>query len=349
MLHQFGDNVRRFVRLESAGGIVLFAAAAAAMVVKNSPLAELYGAFLSLEGEVRLGTIAVEKPLFLWVNDGLMAIFFLLVSMEIKREILEGHLRDRQQLVLPCVGAAGGIIAPALIYVVLNWGDPFAIKGWAIPTATDAAFALGVLALLGSRVPVSLKVLLMTLAVIDDLAAIVVIALFYTSNLSVVSLSLAAVCVAILVILNRLRVTSLGAYVLTGIVLWVCVLKSGVHATLAGVAVAFAIPCIASAASGESPFRRLVTRLHPWVAFGILPLFAFVNAGIAFEEINPDNLFGSVPVGIALGLFIGKQLGVFGLVWLAIRLRFAAMPVNVSWAQLYGVAILCGIGFTMSL
>ncbi|MBT8441621.1 MAG: Na+/H+ antiporter NhaA [Gammaproteobacteria bacterium] len=348
-IYQFGDNVRRFVRLESAGGIVLFAAAVAAMAVKNSPLAEFYAAFLTLEGEVRLGAIGVEKPLFLWVNDGLMAIFFLLVSMEIKREVIEGHLRDRQQLVLPCAGAAGGIIVPALIYAALNSGDPFAIKGWAIPTATDIAFALGVLALLGSRIPVALKVLLMTLAVVDDLAAIIVIALFYTSNLSFTSLALAAGALLVLATLNRLRVSSVGAYVLVGVVLWVCVLKSGVHATLAGVAVAFAIPCVPAGPNGESPFRRLVARLHPWVAFGILPLFAFVNSGIALQEINPTNILGPVPVGIVLGLFLGKQLGVFSCVWLAIRLRLAAMPAGVSWAQIYGVSILCGIGFTMSL
>lgn len=346
---RFGENIRRFIKLESAGGLILMAATVLAMVVKNSPLADTYQSLLLLEGEVRLGSLAIEKPLLLWVNDLWMAVFFFLIGMEIKREWIEGHLSDRSQLTLPALAALGGIAVPAAIYAFFNWGDPVSMRGWAVPTATDIAFALGVLALLGSRVPVALKVFLMTLAVLDDFAAIVLIAVFYTSSLSITSLLLAAFAVAVLVALNRSGVTRIAAYVLVGTALWVFVLKSGVHATLAGVALAMAIPAKAKNADEEPPLRHLIHALHPWVAFAILPAFAFFNAGIDLDELRWDRLSGTVPLGIAFGLFFGKQIGVFLFSWATIKLGLAKLPSGANWAQLYGVSVLCGIGFTMSL
>ncbi len=346
---RFGDNIRKFMRLEASAGLVLMAATVLAMIVKNSPLSPAYQSLLLLEGEVRLGNLSIEKPLLLWVNDFWMAIFFFLVGMEIKREWIEGYLADRSQLALPAVAALGGIVVPAAIYVSFNWGDTAALKGWAIPTATDIAFALGVLALLGSRVPVGLKVFLMTLAVLDDLAAIVLIALFYTDNLSTASLTLAAIAVAGLIVLNRSGVTRVAAYIVVGIALWVFVLKSGVHATLAGVALAMAIPAKGREPEDEPPLRHLIHALHPWVAFAILPAFAFCNAGIDFGELRWDKVLGPVPLGIGLGLLVGKQVGVFVFSWATIRTGFASLPAGSSWLQLYGVALLCGIGFTMSL
>ena len=298
---------------------------------------------------LRVGTFSLEKPVFLWVNDLWMAVFFFLVGMEIKREVLEGYLSDRSQLVLPAAAALGGIVVPAAIYSFLNWGDAAAMKGWAIPTATDIAFALGILALLGSRVPVSLKVFLMTLAIIDDLAAIIIIAIFYTVQLSTVSLALAAAVIAILLTMNRRGVRRIDAYLIAGVTLWVLVLKSGVHATLAGVVLALAIPGDRTGDEPEPPLRYLIHALHPWVAFAILPAFAFVNSGIAFADFNWNNISGTVPLGIAAGLFFGKQIGVFLFAWLAITLGMAKLPSQSGWLQLYGVAVLCGIGFTMSL
>ncbi len=347
--HRFGDNIRKFLRLEASAGLVLMAAMLLAMVVKNSPLSPAYQALLLLEGEVRLGSLSIAKPLILWVNDFWMAIFFFLVGMEIKREWIEGYLADRSQLVLPAIAALGGILVPAGIYAALNWGDQTAMHGWAIPTATDIAFALGVLALLGSRVPVGLKVFLMTLAVLDDLAAIVLIALFYTQNLSGTSLTLAGVAVAGLIAMNRYGVTRIAPYIVIGIALWVFVLKSGVHATLAGVALAMAIPAKGRDPRDEPPLRNLIHALHPWVAFLILPAFAFVNAGIDFGEIQWDKALGPVPLGIALGLFVGKQAGIFAFSWVTIRAGLARLPAESTLLQLYGIAVLCGIGFTMSL
>lgn len=346
---RFGDNIRKFMKLEASAGLVLMGAMVLAMIVKNSPLSPAYQALLLLEGEVRLGSLSIAKPLLLWVNDLWMAIFFFLVGMEIKREWIEGYLADRSQLTLPAIAALGGIIVPGAIYASLNWGDAAALKGWAIPTATDIAFALGVLALLGSRVPVGLKVFLMTLAVLDDLAAIVLIALFYTENLSSTSLMLAGTALTGLIVLNRAGVTRIAAYIVVGIALWVFVLKSGVHATLAGVALAMAIPAKGRESQDEPPLRHLIHALHPWVAFAILPAFAFVNAGIDFGELRWDRALGPVPLGIGLGLFLGKQAGVFVFSWVTIRTGLARLPVGSSWLQLYGVAVLCGIGFTMSL
>ena len=348
-IDRFGENIRKFIQLESSGGLVLIAATVLAMLVKNSPLSFAYQELLLLEGQVRLGGLSIQKPLLLWVNDLWMAVFFFLVGMEIKREWIEGHLSDRSQLILPAVAALGGIVAPAAIYVALNWGDAGALRGWAVPTATDIAFALGVLALLGSRVPVGLKVFLMTLAVLDDLAAIILIAVFYSTQLSIEALLLAAVAVAALIALNRSGVTRIAAYVLVGVALWIFVLKSGVHATLAGVALALAIPGKASQPGQEPPLRHLIHTLHPWVAFGILPAFAFVNAGIDFSELRWDRVLDGVPLGIGLGLLLGKQLGVFVFSWATIKFGFARLPAGATWVQLYGVSVLCGIGFTMSL
>ncbi len=346
---EFGGNIRKFLKLEAAAGLVLLAAAMLAMLTKNSPLSDVYQYLLLIEGEIRIGDLQVEKPLFLWVNDLWMTIFFFLVTMEIKREAIDGYLSDRSQLTLPALAAAGGIIVPAMIYVAFNWGNPAALKGWAVPTATDIAFALGIVALLGSRVPLSLKIFLMTLAVLDDLAAIVVIALFYTTTLSLVSLFLAAIGVTVLIALNRLGVTHVAGYILVGAALWICVLKSGVHATLAGVVIALAIPGRSLHPDRPAPLKQLIHMLHPWVAFGILPTFAFVNAGIDLSQVRFDRLLDPVPVGIALGLFAGKQLGVFGFAWVTVKLGFAKMPPGTTWVQFYGIAALCGVGFTMSL
>lgn len=346
---RFSERIRHFMRLESSGGLVLMAVTVLAMIFKNSPLGDSYQSLLMLTGGAFVGSIKIEKPLFLWINDLWMAVFFFLVGMEIKRELIEGYLADRSQLVLPGLAALGGILVPAAIFTAFNYDDPVAMHGWAIPTATDIAFALGVLALLGNRIPVSLKVFLMTLAVLDDIAAIVIIALFYTGNLSVASLGLAGLAMSALFVLNRLRVQRIAAYVLIGIALWVCVLKSGVHATLAGIVLALAIPSASTDSDSESPLRRLIHGLHPWVAFGILPAFAFVNAGIDFSELDPGKLFKNLPLGVAAGLFFGKQLGVFSFTWLAIRLGFAKLPAYSTWLQVYGISILCGIGFTMSL
>jgi Na+:H+ antiporter, NhaA family len=349
LYERLGEPLRRFLALESAGGLAPMAAAVAGFLIDNSPLTTAYEALLNLEGALRVGTLAVEKPVFLWVNDLWMAVFFFLVAMEIKQEALDGCLADRRAVVLPAAAALGGIVLPAAIYVALNAGDARALVGWAIPTATDIAFALGVLSLLGARAPASLKVLLMTLAVLDDLAAIVIIALFYTSNLSGTSLALAAVGLAALVAMNRLGVTRVAAYVLVGMALWVCVLKSGVHATLAGVALGFAVPGKSAAGGGPAPLEALIHALHPWVAFAILPAFAFVNAGVSLAGIDASALFGGVPLGIALGLFVGKPLGVLAFIGLAVALRFARLPDDTTWPQIVGMALLCGVGFTMSL
>ncbi len=341
--------LRDFLRLESAGGILLVAAAVAAMLLANSPLAPAYAGFLDTPVAIRFGEFEIFKPLLLWINDGLMAVFFFLVGLELKREALEGALAKPAQAALPAAAAAGGMAVPALIYAALNRHDPAVLAGWAIPAATDIAFALGVLLLLGRRVPTALKVFLMTLAILDDLGAIVIIALFYTDDLSPASLAAALAAFAVLVAMNRRGVTNVAAYVLVGLVMWASVLKSGVHATLAGVVLAFVIPMRDPDNPGRSPLRQLEHDLHPPVAYAILPLFAFANAGVSFAGVSAASLFAPVPLGIAAGLFLGKQLGVFAAAWLAVRLGLAALPPGVRWSQLYGVALLCGIGFTMSL
>jgi NhaA family Na+:H+ antiporter len=334
--------------LEAASGLLLIAAAALALIINNSPLSWLYNGLLDTPVVAQIGALKIAKPLLLWINDGLMAMFFLLIGLEVKREVLEGHLSKPSQIVLPGAAAIGGMVVPALIYWFLNKDNPAALGGWAIPMATDIAFALGVLALLGKRVPVSLKLFLMTLAIIDDLGAIIVIAIFYSGALSTLSLILAAACLVALVAMNRLGVVKLGPYMIIGLILWVCVLKSGVHATLAGVTLAFCIPLRTKNAE-PSPLLSLEHALHPWVAFGILPLFAFANAGVSLAGVNLESFTHHVPMGIAAGLLLGKTIGVFGLTWLAVRIGIAALPTGANWGQVLGVAILCGIGFTMSL
>lgn len=338
----------RFFQLEAASGLLLIAAAILALIINNSPLSWLYNGLLDTPVVAQIGALKIAKPLLLWINDGLMALFFLLIGLEVKREVLDGQLSKPSQIVLPGAAAIGGMLVPALIYWFLNRDNPAALDGWAIPTATDIAFALGVLALLGKRVPVSLKLFLMTLAIIDDLGAIVIIAIFYSGELSTLSLGLAAACITALVAMNRLGVVKLGPYMIIGLILWVCVLKSGVHATLAGVTLAFCIPLRTKNAE-PSPLLTLEHALHPWVAYGILPLFAFANAGLSLTGVTAESFTHHVPMGIAVGLLLGKTLGVFGLTWLAVKIGIAALPHGANWGQVLGVAILCGIGFTMSL
>lgn len=328
----------QFLENEAAGGYVLMAAAAVALIVANSPLAEAY--FHALHAPV--GPMGVQH----WINDGLMALFFLLVGLEIKREVLDGQLSRPADVLLPGAAALGGVVLPALIYLAFNQGHPDSVAGWAIPSATDIAFALGVLALLGPRVPTALKVFLTAIAIMDDLAAIVIIALFYTAKLNLPALVGAGGVLLILVALNRLKVLKLWPYLLLGGVLWVLVLKSGIHATLAGVALALTIPLRPGA---DCPLHRLEHALHKPVAFGVTPLFGFANAGLSFAGVGLSAVLDPVPLGVALGLFVGKQLGVFGVAFALIKLGWARLPRGAGFSQLYGVAVLCGVGFTMSL
>ncbi|MCK5903418.1 MAG: Na+/H+ antiporter NhaA [Cocleimonas sp.] len=344
-------TIDTFMKRESSAGILLIFATIIALFLQNSGLSEIYNSFLHTHVEIRFGELKIAKPLLLWVNDGLMAVFFFFIGLEVKREVLEGHLSSVSQIALPGIAAIGGMVVPAFVFIIFNQGDSFSMKGWAIPTATDIAFALGVLSLLGKRVPVSLKIFLLALAIIDDLGAIVIIALFYTAELSTISIMISSIALAILFTMNRLGVSSKAAYILIGIVLWVSVLKSGVHATLAGVALAFMIPLMSKNKEGKkfSLSKEMEHDLHYWVAFMILPLFAFVNAGVDLRGISLEEMLNPVPIGIMLGLFIGKQLGVFGFSWLAIKIGLASLPAGSNWKQLYGVSILTGIGFTMSL
>jgi len=339
--------VREFMRLESASGILLLVAAVLAMLVANSPLASIYAALLDTTVAMQVGVLSIDKPLLLWVNDGLMAIFFFLIGLEIKREVMEGELSSFSQVVLPGMGALGGMAVPAAIYAWMNWGDSVALDGWAIPVATDIAFALALLSVFGSRAPTTLKVFLLTLAIFDDLAAIVIIALFYSGDLSLLAMLIGALALLVAFSMNRLGVTRTSSYILLGVVLWVAVLKSGVHATLAGVLIAFCVPM--RDAQGNSPLRDLEYDLHGPVAFAILPIFAFANAGLSITGMSIQDLAHPVTAGVALGLSIGKPVGILTFVWLAVRLRFAKLPNNVNWSHLLGVAFACGIGFTMSL
>jgi len=345
------DVIKDFIKKDSSSGILLIIVTVLALLLQNSVLSSFYTGFLHTPVEIRFGALHIAKPLLLWVNDGLMAIFFFLVGLEIKREVIEGHLSSLSQIALPGIAALGGMIVPALVFIAFNRGEEFAMNGWAIPTATDIAFALGILSLLGKRVPVSLKIFLMALAIIDDLGAIVIIALFYTSELSTASITIAATALVVLFIMNRMHVARQSAYILVGLILWVSVLKSGVHATLAGVALAFFIPLYSKDENGRSfsMAHKMENDLHYWVAFFILPLFAFVNAGVDLRDISIEEMGGTVPMGIMAGLFIGKQVGVFGFSWLAIKMGIASLPKESTWMQLYGVAVLTGIGFTMSL
>jgi NhaA family Na+:H+ antiporter len=347
-------SLQNFLRLESSGGLILMGTSVFALIIANSPFSPYYAKLLDLPLEIQIGTFGIAKPLLLWINDGLMAVFFFLVGMELKREVLEGHLSSLRQASLPAFAAIGGMLVPAIFYAGLNWGDSVAMRGWAIPTATDIAFALGVLTLLGKRVPAALKAFLLSVAIFDDLGAVVVIALFYTAELSIFSLVIAACLILGLACLNRWNVTRPTAYFLLGIPLWVAVLKSGVHATLAGVALAMFIPLRVpenSLASQPSKplLHHLEQTLHPWVAFGVLPVFAFANAGVSILGLSITDILHPVPLGIVTGLFLGKQIGVLVFCWLAVRLRIASPPEGVGWWQLYGTSLLCGIGFTMSL
>lgn len=342
------EAIREFLKLESASGIILVGAAVLALIINNSPLSWLYDMFLETPVEIRIGALKLAKPLLLWINDGLMAIFFLLIGLEVKREILDGQLSSLSQVALPGFAAVGGMIVPALIYLIFNLSDSSTLSGWAIPAATDIAFALGILAILGSRVPLSLKLFLLTLAIIDDLGAIVIIALFYSGELSMTSLIFSAIAIAVLFAMNFFGVKRIAAYVVVGIILWICVLKSGVHATLAGVILAFAIP-LRTNEDEPCPLRELEHSLHPWIAFGIMPIFAFANAGVSLEGMSLGKLLEPIPIGIALGLILGKQIGVFGFSFAAVKLGLAKLPGDLNWKTIYGTSILCGIGFTMSL
>jgi NhaA family Na+:H+ antiporter len=343
--------LEEFIKKESSAGVTLIFVTILALLLKNSVLSDIYNAFLHTPVEIRFGALEIDKPLYLWINDGLMAIFFLLIGLEVKREIIEGHLSTISNVVLPGIAALGGMIVPALFYISFNQDQPLGMQGWAIPTATDIAFALGILSLLGKRVPASLKVFLLALAILDDLGAIIIIAIFYTVELSTLSITIAIACIGILIMMNQRGVVKKAAYFIVGVVLWVSVLKSGVHATLAGVALAFTIPLKSRDKEGNefSISKSIEEDLHFWVAFFVLPMFAFVNAGVDLRQVSLENMLGPVPMGIMAGLFLGKQIGVFGFSFIAIKLKLASLPKNSSWLQLYGVSVLTGIGFTMSL
>ncbi|PVV20265.1 MAG: Na+/H+ antiporter NhaA [gamma proteobacterium symbiont of Ctena orbiculata] len=341
--------LQEFIRQDSASGILLIIAAVLALVLENSPLSWLYDALLDTPVEIRIGELQLAKPLLLWINDGLMAVFFMLIGLEVKREFLEGELSRPDQIILPGLGAIGGMLVPAAIYYWLNHGDPAALNGWAIPAATDIAFALGVISLLGRRVPVSLRVFLMALAIFDDLGAIIIIAIFYTADLSFASLIIALAAIVVLFILNIMHVSRVSAYVLVGVILWIAVLKSGVHATLAGVILGLMIPLKDANNSQRSPLKEVEHGLHQWVALLIVPIFAFANAGVSLSGLTFESLLEPIPLGIAAGLFLGKQIGIMLFCGVAIMLGFAKLPSGASWSGFYATTILCGIGFTMSL
>jgi NhaA family Na+:H+ antiporter len=341
--------IQKFFAMKSAPGILLCLAAVLAMLMENSPFHLFYDAIKSTPVIVQIGTFSIDKSLLLWINDGLMAVFFLLIGLEIKREILEGHLSKPNQFILPAIAALGGVIFPAAIYAYINWQTPETLQGWAIPMATDIAFTLGILMMLGTRIPTSLKVCLVAIAIIDDLIAILIIALFYTVETSVFSLVLAGAGLLTAFILNRRGVTDLGPYVVLGVFIWACVLKSGVHATLAGVALGLIIPLRAKNEDGKSPLKVMEHTLHPWVGFFILPIFAFVNAGVSLAGLSFSTFMQPITLGITLGLFLGNQIGVMGLTFIATSLKICRLPENVTWLQFYGIALLMGVGFTMSL
>jgi len=338
-----------FLRLESAGGIILILAAVLAIVLANSPLQSYYDLLIDTPVVVSVGALEIAKPLLLWINDGLMAVFFFMIGLELKRELIEGELSDKKNIILPGIGAIGGMAVPALIYAYFNTSDATAMKGWAIPAATDIAFALAILSLLGSRVPVSLKIFLTSLAIFDDIGAIIIIAIFYTAKISLTSLLITACCIPVLAWINKRNPESTSLYIMVGIVMWVAMLKSGVHATLTGVILAMFIPMKSKTRADYSPLKSMEHDLHSVVAYFVLPIFAFANAGISFSGVGAEQVFHNVPLGIALGLFIGKQVGVFGFCWIAIKAKLVNLPAGMSWSSLYGTAALCGVGFTMSL
>lgn len=341
--------IKQFISSESSGGILLIISAILAMFCANMPgLSVIYQGLVDLLVEVNVGTFSISKPLLLWVNDGLMAIFFFLIGLELKREVLDGELSEPGQIALPLIGAIGGMAVPALIYTFINFGDNIAMSGWAIPAATDIAFALGILSLLGPRVPLSLKVFLTSLAIFDDIGAIIIIAFFYTSKISMLSLTIAAVLTVVLLCLNRLGVKTRAPYFIVGLAMWVAMLKSGVHATLAGILIALFIP-MNNPATGISPLKSLEKDLHGFVAYFVLPVFAFCNAGIFLGDITIDQFIHPVTIGITLGLFLGNQFGITSLCWIAIKCGLTKLPEGATWKSLYGTACLCGVGFTMSL
>lgn len=344
----------QFFRSEASGGVLLIIAAAMAMIIANSGWSDAYLGFLHTEIQVRVADIDINKSLGHWINDGLMAAFFLLIGLEVKQELLEGALASKEKSLFPIIAAVGGMIAPAIVYLTISGGDPEAIRGWAIPAATDIAFALGVLSLLGKRVPVNLKIFLLALAIMDDLGVIIIIALFYTTGLSWISLALASICIFCLWLFNRTNVMSLTPYLIFGTLLWVAVLKSGVHATLAGVIIGFAIPLYRvddkdDAENPRSPAKTLAHWLHPWTKFWILPLFAFANAGVSLTDIEFSDVTSALPLGVALGLFLGKPLGIYTASWFAVRMGIAKLPDGINFRQIFAVSVLCGIGFTMSM
>lgn len=339
--------IRKFLRLEAAGGLLLIIAAIVALIMANTPLQGAYLQFLEIPVSIKISDFGLDKPLILWINDFLMAIFFLVVGLEVKRELLEGSLAGRDKAIFPAIAALGGMIAPALIYLLFNGGNEITQQGWAIPAATDIAFALGVMALLGKRVPTELKVFLLALAIIDDLGVIVIIAFFYTSSVSMIALSLAALCIAILVTMNWRKVENTAAYLVIGLILWVCILKSGVHATLAGVIVGFLIPL--QGTNQTKPSEELEHVLHPWVVYLILPIFAFANSGVQLQGVTFDGLLSPLPLGVAAGLIFGKPIGIFLFSWISVKLGFAKLPESINLKQVFAVSVLCGIGFTMSI
>ena len=343
------QTIKKFFQHEAASGFILVFAAMIAMILANSPLNSFYNGLLEIPVSVRFGGFEIAKPLILWVNDGLMAIFFFLVGLEIKREILGGNLSSLAQITLPAFAAVAGIAFPALIYVWFNANDPVAIRGWAIPSATDIAFAVGVFTIFGKSLPLSLKLFLLSVAIFDDIGAIVIIALFYSQDLSTASLAVAISGLVVLFLLNRFKVPTQAAYILVGVVVWAAVLKSGVHATLAGFALAWFIPMSVKNEDGHPMLEHMEHKLHPWVGFFVLPIFAFANAGVSLIGVSLDNVFNPITLGIAAGLFIGKQVGIFGVCWLTVKAGLAKLPKDATWPQLYGVTLLCGIGFTMSL
>ena len=341
------QRIQKFFQSEASGGVLLLIFALMAIVLANTALSENYFHFLDIPVSVQFGAFSIAKPLLMWVNDGFMAVFFVLVGMEVKREMLEGSLSSYQQAIFPAIAAIGGMVVPALIYFLIAQGAPEIQSGWAIPMATDIAFAVGIVALLGKRVPLPLKVFLLALAIIDDLGAIVVIAIFYSHELSTPALITAAITISILVTMNRFKVSALCAYMVVGLILWASVLKSGVHATLAGVIIGFCIPM--QGRQGEKPLHQFEHILAPWCSYLILPLFAFSNAGVSLENVGFSSLSSPLTLGIMLGLIIGKPLGVFLFSYLSVKLRLAKLPEGIHFTQIFAIAVLCGIGFTMSM
>lgn len=340
---------RNFLKLESFCGVLLFFCAIAALILANSSLAGYYQALFKVPFAIQLGSYHFSRPILFWINDGLMSIFFLLVGLELKREFFQGELASIKKIVLPGFAALGGMIVPVIIYSMVNHTHPEALKGWAIPVATDIAFAIGVLSLFGKRVPIGLKLFLLSLSIFDDVGAIIIVAVFHTSELSYISFLFALTVIGILGLLNYFNVQKLTIYIFLGLVLWICVLKSGIHTTVSGVILAFLIPIEKMPGTISSPGRRLEKYLEPWVSYLVMPLFALGNAGVALRGLGFDIVFGHVTFGIVLGLFLGKQLGIMSFSWLIVRLGFAKLPDNTNWLHIYGMAVICGIGFTMSL